>query len=296
MHPELTLSLAGHQVAVSALAFFYVLAWVVGLALAGVVAWRRGLSWFWASFVYVCAIAAGLVGARLLHIADNWGYYALHPGSMRGADFHNFALYGGLILAALVGAFVARSFRLRVWRLADSAVPALAVGIALMRLGSYLDGSSFGNPTSLPWGITYPEWGKPWRDVLEHQVLSGQTGPFDGPKPVHPTQLYELIAALVVGLVAVWLLLRNRRSPSKARTVDGVPFLVFVLLFTAFRLFDHHLRARVGALKLPEWFYPLLYGLIIVITLLLIVWRVRPWKRLRIPRPRLLSRARRSSP
>jgi prolipoprotein diacylglyceryltransferase len=297
MHPELTLSLAGHQVALSSIAFFYGLAWVLGLLLATIVAWRRGLPWFWSLFVYACTIVAGIVGARLLHIADNWGYYALHSGSMKALDFDAFALYGGLILAAVVGGWVARSFRLRVWRLADSAVPALALGIALMRLGDFLNGSDFGTATTISWGVTYPEWGKAWGDVLSYQVLSGETGLFDGPKPVHPTQIYEAIAAVVIGLlIAGWLLaryLRQRRSAAKKDAAEGVPFLTFLALLTVFRFGDHFLRAHPGTFKLPEWFYPLLYALIFALAVLLIVWRVRPWKRLRWPQPLSLSRARR---
>jgi phosphatidylglycerol:prolipoprotein diacylglycerol transferase len=290
MHPDLTLSLAGHQVELPAIGLLYVLAWVIGLALATLVAWRRGLPWFWALFTYACAIVAGIVGARLLHIADNWGYYVLHPGSMKTLEFQDFALYGGLILAALVGAWTARAFRLRVWRMADSAVPALALGIALMRVGCFFEGCCFGTATSLPWGVTYPEWSRAWFRVLDHQVLAGETGLFDGPKPVHPTQIYEVIAALIVGLVAGWLLLRGRRSKEKPRTTEGVAFLAFAFLFTVFRLFDHYLRAHTGTFKLPDWFYPLLYGFILAVTLALLLWRVRPRKGLRLPG--LLARSR----
>jgi phosphatidylglycerol:prolipoprotein diacylglycerol transferase len=299
MHPELTLSLAGHEVVLPAIGLLYVVAWVVGLILATIVAWRRGLSWFWAMFVYACAIVGGIVGARLLDIADNWGYYAVHPGSMKALEFDHLALYGGLILAAIVGGWMARSFRLRVWRMADSAVPALALGIAIMRVGCFLQGCCFGRATDLAWGVTYPEWGEAWRKVLEYQVLSGETGLGDalhGPLPVHPTQIYEAIAALVVGLIAVWLLLRHRRSKDKPRTPEGVPFLTFILLFTLFRLFNHYLRAQTGTFTLPEWFYPFLYCVIFVLTLLLIFWRFHPGKAPRLPRlpgvSRLWRRAR----
>lgn len=297
MHPELTLSLAGHEFVLSSIAFFFVLAWVAGFILAGIVAWRRGLPWFWSLFVYFCTIAAGIVGARLLHIADNWGYYALHRGSMKALEFDSFALYGGLILAVIVGGWVARSFRLRLWRLADSAVPALALGIALMQVGNFLAGVDFGKATTLSWGVSYPEWSGAWADVLSHQVLSGETGLLDGPKPVHPTQIYEAIAAAIIGMIiVVWLLaryLRHRRQVGRAQIADGVPFLLFVALFTAFRFADHFLRAHPGTFKLPDWFYPLLYAAIFALSLLLIVWRVRPWKRLRLPKLASLTRLRR---
>jgi len=121
MHPEFELSIAGHEVHLPAIGLFYVLAWIVGLLLATIIARRKGLSLFWSLFVYIFAIAAGIVGARLLHIADNWGYYLLHRGAMKAVEFQHFALYGGLLLASIVAAWMARTFRMSVWRMADSA-------------------------------------------------------------------------------------------------------------------------------------------------------------------------------
>ena len=288
MHPEFELSIAGHEVQLPAIGLFYVLAWVVGLVLATIVARRRGLSWFGSLLIYVFAIAAGIVGARLLHIADNWGYYVLHRSAMKAADFQHFALYGGLLLASIVAAWMARTSRMSVWRMADSAVPALAIGLALMRVGCFLDGCCFGTATTQSWGVTYPEWSGAWLKVLDYQVLAGETGLFDGPKPVHPTQIYEAIAVVVIGLIAGWLLLRGSRSKVKSHTAEGVAFLTFVFLFTAFRLFNHYLRAHTGTFKLPYWFYPLLYGVILAVTVLLIIWRISPWRGVRLPRmPRL---------
>jgi len=172
MHPELTLSLAGHQFVLSSIAFFYWLAWVVGLLLAAIVAWRRRLPWFWSLFVYAFTIVAGIVGARLLHVADNWGYYALHWGRLKALDFDSFALYGGLILAAVVGAWVARSFRLRAWRLADSAVPALALGIASCALATSSTDPISGPPPRSRGESPTPSGAKPGR----RSQLSGALG------------------------------------------------------------------------------------------------------------------------
>jgi len=63
-----------------------------------------------------------------------------------------------------------------------------------------------------------------------------------------------------------------------------VPFLAFVALFTVFRFANHFLRAHPGTFKLPDWFYPFLYAVVLAVTLLLIVWRIRPWKTLHLPR------------
>ncbi len=68
--------------------------------------------------------------------------------------------------------------------------------------------------------------------------------------PGHPTQIYELIAALVFGCVAVWL--TPRRGPAGRRVAAGVPFLVLTLGFTLFRVAEYFLRPRSPAATEPS--------------------------------------------
>ncbi len=274
MHPILaTFSIGGTEVVLRAYSTFYVLAWIVAIVLATVVARHRGVSWWRALTTFAVALLVGIIGARLLDLAVNWGYYSEDLTRIYSAGFQGFSLYGGLILALLAGALLSRAFRLPLWHLADSTVPALAAGIVLMRTGCFLNGCCFGTVTSLPWGVTFPMGSSAWAQ----QVLTGEGGVlgFAGAtKPVHPTQLYEMIAALVLFGLALWLL-RRRDSTGTPRTSPGLPFLVFALGFTLFRLGDHFLRARLMTFTLPQWFYPVLYSLIVVGVFGLILWRLR---------------------
>lgn len=278
MHPILArFSIGSTEVVLRAYSTFYVLAWVVAILVATIVAWRRGSSWWRTLVTFALALAFGVVGARLLDLAVDWGYYAEDSSRIYQLDFRGFSLYGGLMLALIAGALVARAFRQNLWRLADSAVPGLVVGIALMRIGCFLNGCCFGTTTSLPWGVTFPTGSPAWAQ----QILTGETGLLSlaaEPRPVHPTQLYEIIAAAVFGGFATWLLLRGRSSPSRP-TPAGVPFLAFVLGFTLFRLADNFLRARPPTFSLPVWFYPALYLLTCAVAGILIVWRLRTSRR-----------------
>jgi phosphatidylglycerol:prolipoprotein diacylglycerol transferase len=279
MHPILArFSLGGTEVVLHAYSTFYVLAWVVAVALATLVAWRRGISWWRVLAISAVSLGLGTVGARLFDLAVNWDYYAGNTSRIYDFGFRGFALYGGLILAFVAGAALTKLLRLDLWRLADSAVPALVAGIVLMRVGCFLNGCCFGTETSLPWGVTFPAGSPAWAQ----QILSGGVGllGFGGEaKPVHPTQLYEIIAALVFGGLAMWLLSRKRSSGVEAgdtaATPSGLPFLAFVLAFTLFRLGNNFLRARLPTSSLPGWFYPIFYVLISVVVTVLIVWRVR---------------------
>jgi phosphatidylglycerol:prolipoprotein diacylglycerol transferase len=273
MHPILArFTIGGSEVVLRAYSTFYVLAWLTAVALATFVAWRRGMRWTRALIIFALSLALGVVGARLLDLAVNWGFYAEDTSRIYQLSFSGFSLYGGLILAPAAGFLLTRALKEDLWRLADSAVPSLVAGIALMRTGCFLNGCCFGTVTSLPWGVTFPTGSPAWA----LQILSGQTSVLafsTAPRPVHPTELYEIIAAAVFGGLALWLLVRGRSSPGR-KTPTGVPFLVFALGFTLFRLADDFLRAKLPTFSRPVWFYPTLYVLISGFVVVLIVWRV----------------------
>jgi len=274
MHPVLlSFHLGETEVVLRAYSTFYVLAWVVAVALGTVAARRGGFSWWRALVVFAGALAVGIAGARLLDVGVNWGYYAADATRIYGLGFRGFALYGGLILALATGLLLSRAFRLPVWRLADATVPALVAGIVLMRVGCFLNGCCFGIVTSLPWGVTYPPGSPAWAQ----QLASGETGlaGFAGAvRPVHPTQLYEMIGAVAVGAVALWLT-RGREAHGRRIAPSGIPFLVFALGFTLFRAGDNLLRAEPPSTTAPGWFYPALYLLICAGIVAVLVWRTR---------------------
>ena len=290
MHPVLlTLHFGSTEVVLGAYSTFYTLAWLVALALGTVIAWRRGLPWRRAFLLYVVALVIGIIGARLLDVATNWGAYADDPALAYSLGFRGFSLYGGLILAIAAGALMARPLRVPLWRLADSAVPAMAAALVLMRTGCFLNGCCFGTVTSLPWGVTFPTGSPAW----SYQLASGQSGVlgFTGlVLPVHPTQIYEMIAALALCGVALWLMPRRHRgagaSPTGSgvaggaedragrRAVDGLPFLVFILGFTLFRVAEYYLRARSLTATASGWFYPALYAVIIAGIAAVLAWRM----------------------
>ena len=294
MHPVLlTFHVGSTEVVLGAYSAFYALAWVVALALATIVARRRGLSCWRALLLYAVALVIGVIGARLLDVATNWGAYADDPSLVYTLGFRGFSLYGGLALAIGAGALLARPLRLPLWRLADSAVPAMTAAIVLMRTGCYLRGCCFGTVTSVPWGVTFPAGSPAWN----YQLASGQSGVlgFTGlVRPVHPTQIYELIVALLLCAVAVWFMVGpgeaagapaarfgeaggaqvRRRASGRWRPAAGAPFLVFMLGFTLFRVAEYYLRPRPLTATGPGWFYPALYAVIIVGVAAVLAWRM----------------------
>ncbi|MDP2233854.1 MAG: prolipoprotein diacylglyceryl transferase [Actinomycetota bacterium] len=259
-------ALGGREVVVGSYAAFYTLAWVLS-PLAGVwLASRRGLPARRVAALYYLALAAGIIGARVFDLGIAWRFYAEDPSRIWSLSFQGFSLYGGLVAATLTGIALARMRRLPVWALADSAVPALMLGDVLMRTGCFLRGCCFGTVTTTPLGVKFPMGSPSWAQ----QMLNGQIGVMGlvgQLKPVHPTQLYEMAGALIVGAAALWVMSRTRR--------DGVGFLVFAIGFTLVRLGNGYLRVRQSVITVPEWFYPVFYSALALIMLGLLLLRLR---------------------
>ena len=99
------------------------------------------------------AVPAGLIGARLYHVATDWRSY-------QGRWIDAFKIWegglgvpGGVALGIAVGVWV--GYR-RGWRLSvglDALIPGIPLAQAIGRLGNWWNQELFGKPTSLPWGV-----------------------------------------------------------------------------------------------------------------------------------------------
>ncbi|MDA3936920.1 MAG: prolipoprotein diacylglyceryl transferase [Actinomycetota bacterium] len=241
-----------------------VVAAVAGVTVAYLVARRRGMPARGVLAFFVGSALAVPVGARLLHIVLNPSIYSDDPARAVSSQATGFALYGGLLLAALVGWLIARRMRLDLWRLADAGVPGIATGLVLVRFGCFLNGCCFGHPTDSPLGVTFPSGSLPhlW------EMGQGLVGIFGAPIPLHPAQLYEATGAVLALIVAAALCHRGAR--------DGVSFLVFVAMFSSVRWANWDLfRGHPTSFSAPDWFYPVVYGALILVCGVLVVVRSR---------------------
>lgn len=144
----------------------------------------------------IAGVLGGLIGAKLLWVAEHFGEETFTTLLFSRAGLSWFGgLAGGVGCALLF--FVVRRFPL-VTTIA-AATPALAAGHAIGRIGCFLVGDDYGRPTDLPWGVAFPR-GLPPTTAR-----------------VHPTQLYE--TALLA--VLTWALLRWRRRGLSDRAVLG---------------------------------------------------------------------------
>lgn len=219
-----------------------------------------------AAAMFIGAVAAGLVGARLLDAALNLPPYAADPGRLVSTDFRGFALYGGLVAAMAVPVAWSRQTGLPLRRLADASISAVAAGIVLLRIGCFLNGCCEGVATGLPWGVVFP----PHAAGLERDLLEGRIplfGAVTEPQAVHPTQLYELAAAVILALAA--------RVAARSGAAPGVPALVFATGFLVFRAANQVIRPTSADAVIAT---PTLVAIYLCAGLAAFVLLVRAWR------------------
>jgi phosphatidylglycerol:prolipoprotein diacylglycerol transferase len=191
----------------------------------------------------VYGLVGGLVGAKLLYVFEHLqesSFWAL------ALDRGGMSWFGGFVGGVGAGFAMMRLKRWPPMAVLAAAAPALAVGQMLGRIGCFLVGDDYGHPTSLPWGVAFPQGLPP---TLER---------------VHPTQLYE---AAFLALLA-WVLIRWRRRGVPDRIVLGR----YLLLAGAFRFGLEFLRVNVRVLG-PFTVAHLFALLIVVLGLALLAWR-----------------------
>jgi phosphatidylglycerol:prolipoprotein diacylglycerol transferase len=193
-----------------------------------------------------------IVGARLLYILTNID------------DYQSFSSWfdlrsGGLVAyGGFLGGFVtAWAF----WKLkkiplipfADIAVPTLASGLMLTRVGCYLYGCDYGRPLDedapdfLKTAGTFPKWQEDAQPALAcNQTINGSPAyqhhlsegliPEDAVASlaVHPTQIYESIAGIVLFAIAFYLLTHRKFRGQVLVVVGG--------LYGLWRFFIEYLR------------------------------------------------------
>lgn len=218
---------------------------------------RRGLDEEYAASIVWWAVIGGLIGAKLWYVALTGQMDVLFR---RGG----FVWYGGLI-GGSAGVILAGWLRKVPWRFtADLVAGPLALGYALGRVGCFLVNDDYGIPTSLPWGMRFPE-GLPPTTVseLRHLHVQFPAGVSDTMVvAVHPTEIYETAIMLFV----FWWLWKHRAHTHAM----GWLFGCYLMFSGAERFLIEFLRAKddrlLGPFTLAQATAVLLIGIGVYLT------------------------------
>ncbi len=227
---------------------FYALMYLVAIAVAIMITRRRwraaGGDPDLVGDVAIWSVPAGIIGGRIYFdittpadIPHVWyGVFAVWDGGL--------GIWGGIALAAVVGAWRVRRAGASVAVFMDAVAPALLVAQGIGRIGNYFNKELFGKPTSLPWGLEIPYGFRPpgYRQYSTFQ----------------PSFLYELIFDLLLAAALVWLGHHRRIKP------PGL-FALYVAGYSAYRIFEETIR-----IDSSEHFLGLRLNMYIAIALTLI--------------------------
>jgi phosphatidylglycerol:prolipoprotein diacylglycerol transferase len=217
------------------------LGFLAGLWLATRLARRDGLNADDIVNLAVYCALSGIVGAKLLMIVQDFGYYRENPG-----ELFSFAtlqaggiFYGGLVAALVVAWWFLSRRGLPALRTADVFAPGVALGHALGRIGCFAAGCCWGVECHLPWAVTFknPDTNRMFGTPLM--------------TPLHPTQLYESAAEAIIAFV-LW-----RRSLASHR--PGTVIGLYLVMYCAVRFAVEFVRAHDtgnpfgGPLSSSQW-------------------------------------------
>lgn len=198
---------------------------------------RKGLGANFANEVTLLAVVFGIAGSKILSLIENWGDFLKDPIGMAFSP-GGLTWYGGFVLAAVMILWAAHRKHIKFSKVADALAPALILGYGVARLGCHFSGDGdYGMPTSLPWGVDYSRGIVPpsvaFRD-FPHIEDKFPGGIVPNNTLLHPTPIYEFIAALLI-FYFLWKIRKKVRP-------DGALFMFYLVLAGLERLLVEFIR------------------------------------------------------
>jgi phosphatidylglycerol:prolipoprotein diacylglycerol transferase len=207
---------------------------VAFLASMNLAAWRARRERLDPELIYdlsVWVFVGGLLGARLFYVVQYWGDRIHTIADIFRIWEGGIVLYGSII-GGTGAFFLFRAIRpFPLLPLLDVVAPSLALGIALGRIGCFLNGCCYGDRCTLPWAVAFPHDSPAWREHVAAGVIPASS-PWS--LPVHPTQLYSAIDGLVL------LFLLTAYYPLRRR--DGAVMALLMVTYPVTRFLIEYLR------------------------------------------------------
>lgn len=188
--------------------------------------------------ILVWAVPAGVIGARLYHVATEWERFSDAPEDIVKIWKGGLGVPGGILLGTLVALVVSRRRGIDGHSLLWAAAPAIPVAQAIGRWGNWWNQELFGRPTTLPWGL----------EIDADKVASAGYPPGT---LFHPTFLYESLWNL--GLAAILVAIGWRfmyRKPARLLALYCIGYGVGRFWIEGLRIDP---AKEGGGLRLNQW-------------------------------------------
>jgi prolipoprotein diacylglyceryl transferase len=207
-----------------------------------------------ASSIAIWGVLAGVIGARLWHVATDYERFRNNWGEIPAIWNGGLGIPGGLLLGTAAGLYVGKRRGIPLAAGLTCAAPAIPLAQAIGRWGNYFNQELYGRPTTLPWGLE-----------IDAQHL--ETGYTVGTL-FHPTFLYESLWSLGLCFLLLWIDKRFRPAP-------GQLFVMYVIGYGVGRFWVEGLRIDPADEVLGMRFNQLVALIAVIAGVIGLVWMRR---------------------
>ncbi|HWK71336.1 prolipoprotein diacylglyceryl transferase [Pollutimonas sp. M17] len=182
--------------------------------------------------IFYCVLGV-VIGGRLGYVLFyKPGDYLANPLEIFFLWQGGMSFHGGLIGVIAVLLLFARKRGKTLFEIADFIAPMIPLGLAAGRLGNFINGELWGRPTTVPWGMVFPQAG----DGLAR----------------HPSQLYEMGLEGFVLFALVWWFAAKPRPSGQVSAVFLMGYGAFRFLVEFTREPDNYLGLLAGGLSMGQ--------------------------------------------
>jgi len=205
-----------------------------GILIAMYLAKKRGLNPDAVSDVGLYTIVSAIVGARIYYVMTHFDEFRgnllsiVNPFQDGRIGISGLVMYGGFIAAIVTAALFFKIKKLPVLPYLDVCSPSVGLGIALTRVGCFLNGCCYGLGAAAGsfLSVNYPNTQSP-AGYYQHRIL--------GAPGLLPTQFFESFGGIII---AVTLYLVGRSKFAFA----GLQFYLLIVMYAALRFFIESVR------------------------------------------------------
>lgn len=162
-------------------------------------------------------VLGGRIGYMLFY---NFDQFLANPLTLLQVWNGGMSFHGGLIGVILITFLLAYRWKINVLKLADFIAPLIPIGLGAGRIGNFINGNLWGNPTNLPWGMIFPN-----ADEL----------------PRHPSQLYQMALEGIILFIILWIYSSKKRPPGAVAGLFLIMYALFRMLVEFVRTPDTHI-------------------------------------------------------
>jgi prolipoprotein diacylglyceryl transferase len=154
-----------------------------------------------ASAIGIWGVGAGIVGARLYHVATEWSRFSDDLGAIPKIWEGGLGIPGGLLAGVFAGLWYGKRRGIAPMQLLTCAAPAIPLAQAIGRWGNWFNQELYGRPTDLPWAL----------EIDDAHLVAG----YPSGTTFHPTFLYESLWNLGLVGVLLWIDRRLKLGPGR---------------------------------------------------------------------------------